>query len=192
MNPRMASTDLPESAANFQQSRLMGSWYLLVTNHGFWRQRTHPHIEYSPLEPDPDGHSRFLDSVRFRQSDFLGRAQRRSIVGVDVAERDGQFVWRGKGALWVFKSRWCVPLIDPDHRWVVSYIGRSNVGTPPGLDICTRDPTISQATLDRILAAIREHSFLGAPDRPGQPRRCEGLFATVQDWVPPTPYRLDV
>jgi hypothetical protein len=186
----MAPNDLPEPAAGFEPSRLMGSWYILVTNYALWRERTHPHVEYSPLPPDTDGRARFLDSLRYRQGDLLGRVQRRLLEGIDVVEREGQFVWRGKGAMWVFKNRWCVPLMDPGQRWVVTYIARSNVGSSPGIDICTRDPTISQATLDQILAAIREHPFLGSSDRPGQPRRCDGLFATVQDWVPPSPYRL--
>jgi hypothetical protein len=188
----MAPTDLPEPAAGVEPARLMGAWYILITNYGFWRERTHPRIEYSPLEPDVDGRACFLDSLRYRQADMLGRVQRKLLVGTDVAERQGQFAWRGKGLLWLIKSRWCVPLIDPDGRWLVTYFARSNVGTAPGLDIYTRDPSISQATLDEVLAAIREHPFLGDSDRPGRPRRCEGLFATVQDWVPPSPYRLSL
>jgi hypothetical protein len=188
----MAPTDLPEPATGIEQSRLMGAWYILITNYGLWRDRTHPHIEYSPISPGSDGRARFLDSLRYRQADMLGRVQRKLLVGVDVAERDGQFAWRGKGALWVIKSRWCVPLVDQNYRWAVTYFARSNVGTAAGLDIYTRDPSISQATLDEILAGIREHPFLGVSDRPGRPRRCEGLFATVQDWIPPSPYRLSV
>jgi hypothetical protein len=188
----MPPTDLPETAPGFEQSRLMGSWYVLASNSGLWRQRTHPHIEYSPLPPDADGRPRFLDSLRFRQNDLLGRAQRRMIVGIDVAEREGQFVWRGKGALWVCKSRWCVPLVDSNYRWVVTYIARSNLGVASGVDICTRDPTVSQSTFDQILAAIGAHPFLSAPEKPGRPRRCDDLVATVQDWAPPIPYRLDV
>jgi hypothetical protein len=188
----MAPTDLPEPASGIESSRLMGAWYILVTNYGFWRERTHPQIEYSPLEPDSDGRARFVDSLRYRQGDLLGRVQRKLLEGIDVAEREGQFTWRGNGVLWVIKSRWCVPLVDPNYRWAVTWFARSNVGTAPGLDIYTRDPVISQAMLDEILASIREHPFLGASDRPGQPRRCEGLFATMQDWVPPSPYRLSV
>jgi hypothetical protein len=188
----MAPTDLPEPAPGIEHSRLLGSWYVLITNYGFWRERTHPHIEYSPLSPDANGRARMLDSLRYRQADMLGRVQRKLLVGIDVAEREGQFQWRGQGMLWVIKSRWCVPLVDPNYRWIVNYFARSNVGNAPGLDILTRDPSISQATLDGILGAIREHPFLSAADRPGRPRRCDGLFATVQDWIPPSPYRLSV
>jgi hypothetical protein len=184
--------DLPEPAVGIEQSRLLGAWYVLITNYGFWRERTHPQLEYTPLSPDAYGRARFLDSLRYRQADMLGRVQRKLLVGIDVAEREGQFTWRGKGPLWLIKSRWCVPLIDPNYRWMVTFFARSNVGTAPGLDICTRDPSIPQATLDEILAAIREHPFLGVPGQPGKPRRCDGLFAAVQDWVPPAPYRLNV
>jgi hypothetical protein len=187
----MAPSDLPEPAPDIELSRLMGAWYILITNYGFWRARTHPRIEYDPLEPDVAGRPRFRDSLRYRQSDLLGRVRRKLLVGVDVAEREGQFVWRGEGLMRLIKSRWCVPLVDPNDRWAVTWFARSNVGTAAGLDIYTRDPSIPQALLDEILAQIRAHPFLGVPDRPGQARRCDGLFATVQDWIPPEPYRLD-
>ena len=38
------------------------------------------------------------------------------------------------------------------------------------------------------LEQVRAHAFLGGEEA-GR-RRCEGLFATVQDWRPPKPYRL--
>jgi hypothetical protein len=186
----MAAIDLPEPALAIEPSRLMGAWYLLITNVAFWRERTHPQVEYVQLPPEADGRVRFSDTLRYRQGDLLGREQRRSMEGIDVAERAGQFAWRGKGAWWVIKTRWCVPVVDPNYRWAVAYFARSNVGTAPGLDIFTRDPSISQATLDAILSAIREHPFLGVAEQPGRPRRCDGLFATKQDWVPPSPYRL--
>lgn len=186
----MVPTDLPEPASGIETPRLMGAWYILITNYGFWRGRTHPRIEYDPLEPDADGRTRFRDSLRYRQRDLLGRPKQKVLVGVDVSERPGQFTWRGDGLLRVIKSRWCVPIVDPDYRWAVTWFARSNVGTAAGLDIYTRDPSIPQALLDDILAKMRAHPFLGRPDRPGQPRRCDGLFATVQDWIPPEPYRL--
>lgn len=188
----MSSTDLPEPAPGIETSRFMGAWYILFSNATFWRQRTHPRVDYSELSIDDEGRTRFVDSLRYRQGDLLGREQRKSVFGVDVVERAGQFSWRGKGTLFVVKGRWSVPLIEPDYRWAVAYFARSNVGSGPELGIYTRHPTISQATLDQILAAIHEHPFLAAAERPGQPRRCDGLFATVQDWVPPLPYRLRV
>lgn len=185
----MAPTDLPDPAPDIADAWLLGAWYILFTNHGFWQRRTHPRVEYTALEPDGD-RPRMLDALRFRQVDMLGREQRKLLLGVDVAERPGQYLWRGQSVLKVIKRRWCVALIDPEQRWLVAWFARANVGTAPGLDICTRDPSISQALLDEILAQIRAHPFLGQSDRRGQPRRCDGLFATVQDWIPPRPYRL--
>ncbi len=80
-------------------------------------------------------------------------------------------------------SRLSVALLDPDDRWAVLWHGRSTLGSAAGIDIHTRDPSIPQARLDRILAAIAEHPFL-AP-------RSAGLFATKQHWFPPEPYRLE-
>jgi hypothetical protein len=42
--------------------------------------------------------------------------------------------------------------------------------------------------LDEVLAQVRAHPFLSGEEA-GR-LRCAGLFATVQDWRPPQPYRL--
>jgi len=186
----MAPTDLPEAAPNIEVERLLGAWYIVVSNYGFWQRRTHPRIEYTALAPDRDGRVRMLDSLRYRQSDLLGRVQRKLLVGIDVAEQPGRFLWRGEGMLKLVKSRWCVALVDPDYRWCVTWFARSNIGTAPGLDIYSRDPVLDQRVLDQILARIGAHPFLSQPDRPGGLRRCTGLFATTQDWIPPQAYRL--
>lgn len=181
----MATTKkLPEPATNLELSRLMGAWYLLITNYEFWRERTHPRIEYDLLEPAGDGRLRFRDSLRYRGHDLLGRPQQRRLAGVDVAEDGGAFVRRGDGLMRLLPSRWCVPLIDPNYRWVITWSRRSSVGTGAGLDIYTRDPWIPQVLLDEILAEVNAHPFLGTG------RRARGLFATIQDWIPPQPYRL--
>lgn len=181
----MAVSDLPEPAPDFDLPAFMGAWYILVTNYGFWRERTHPRIEYAPLSTsEPEA---FSDQLRFRQLGLLGR-RAKLLAGTDRVVRPGEFIWRGAGLLGFVRSRWCVPLIDPAGQWAITYFARSNIGTAPGMDVYTRAPSISQPTLDEVLDQVRAHPFLGGEE--GGRRRCEGLFATVQDWRPPKPYRL--
>jgi hypothetical protein len=179
----MAPHDLPEPAPDFDLPGFMGAWYILVTNYGFWRERTHPRIEYA-LRPDP---SCFSDQLRFRRFGLFG-SRTKLLAGTDRMVRPGEFVWRGDGLLGIVRSRWCVPLIDPAGQWAITWFARSNVGTAPGMDLYTRAPSIDQRTLDAVLDQVRAHPFLGGDE--GGRRRCEGLFATVQDWRPPKPYRL--
>jgi hypothetical protein len=179
----MAPHDLPEPASDFDLSGFMGAWYILVTNYDFWRERTHPRIEYALLA---DGSS-FSDQLRFRKPGLFG-SRHKLLAGTDRTVRSGEFVWRGAGLLGFIRSRWCVPLIDPKGQWAITWFARSNVGTAPGMDLYTRAPSIDQPTLDDVLEQVRAHPFLGGEE--GGRRRCEGLFATVQDWRPPKPYRL--
>ncbi len=183
----MAATDLPEPSPAFELERFMGTWTILVTNYGFWRERTHPRIEYTRLPGASP--RRFSAHLRYRQVGLLGERSK-LMSGVEQELRNGDFLWRGDGLLRVIKSRWCVPLVDPDHQWAVTWFARSNVGTAPGLDIYTRAPSIEQKLLDRILEQMVAHPFLGGYE--GNQRRCAGLFATAQDWTPPRPYRLKI
>ena len=183
--------NLPESAPGVESERLLGAWYVLATNHGFWRGRTHARVEYDALSSQPGaggkGSLHVRETRRFRRPDLLGRPQRRFVVGTGVADQPGQFRWRGQGLRRVLEQGSSAVIVDPDYRWVV--VWRDGGGTA-GLGIHTRDPWIPNTQLDAILDAIRGHPFLGAADRRGGPRRCDQLFAPPQDWIPPQAYTL--
>ena len=100
-----------------------------------------------------------------------------------------QFVYRNISE----EMLWCSSMpckLPADDAIPIGRYGRSNIGTAPGLDIYSRDPVLDQRVLDQILARIGDHPFLSQPDRPGGLRRCTGLFATTQDWIPAQAYRL--
>ncbi|PRQ01126.1 hypothetical protein [Enhygromyxa salina] len=175
--------DVPDPAADIDPRRLVGAWYVLVSNYGFWRGSTHPRIDYDLLTPGEDGRARLLESRRFRAPDLLGRARARLVVQACRAGRPGELFSRGTGLRWGSRHRSIVVLADSGYRWTVVWYTRSNFGASQGLSIHTRDPWISQALLDRILARVRAHPFSSV--------RCEGLVAPEQHWVPPEPYRLD-
>jgi hypothetical protein len=174
--------DLPEPAAGIEPARLLGAWYVLVSNDEFWRERTHPRVDYDALTPSPDGRARVLESRRFQAPDLLGRVRSRVVVTTNSSDRPGQFDSRGVGSKWLLRRRSIVALTDPEYRWTVTWYARSNFGASPGLSVHTRDPWIPQVLLDDILARVRDHAFLAS--------RCEGLFAPVQHWIPPQPYEL--
>ncbi|PRP94722.1 hypothetical protein ENSA5_40450 [Enhygromyxa salina] len=182
---------LPEPAPGIETARLLGAWYVLITNDEFWRAHTHPRVDLDALAPDSEGRARIQHALRFRARDLLGRTTRELRVATDLAERDGQFVSRGQGLRRVVVQRWSVPLVGPNYRWIVTWRARSKLGARPGLSVHTRDPSIPQALLDEILAQIRAHPFLSAAEDPRHGPRCARLFAPVQDWIPPQPYRLD-
>lgn len=161
---------------------------MLVSNHELWRQRTHPRIDHELLDAEA-ARPRLRSSLRFRRTDLLGRSQRKAVHGTDTIDDAGHYTWRGDGVLRVVECRWSVPLVDPGYRWAVVWLAAARFGPGPGLAIHTRDPCVSQALLDEILVQIHAHPFLAARNAAGE-RRSAGLYATVQDWIPPQPYTL--
>lgn len=180
---------LPEPAPGLESERLLGAWYVLVTNHDFWRGRTHPRVEYDALPPGVGEAPRIREVRHFRRPDLLGRPRRRVLVGTGVVEQPGQIRWRGQGLRRVLEHCSSAALVDPDYRWVVVWQDGAGMAGP-GLGIHTRDPWIPKPRLDAILDQVRGHPFLGASGRGGGPRRCDQLFAPTQDWIPPEPYVL--
>ena len=157
---------------------------MLFSNRAELRSRTHPRIEHDLLEPE-SGQARMQITLRFRSPDLLGREKGRLLISTATAEPGrarGCFVVHGQGLARVSSSRLCFPIVDPEQRWAVAWQGRSSLGGSAGLDIYSRDPSLPQARVDAILAAVRSHPFLR--------ERSVGLFATLQDWFPPEPYRL--
>lgn len=179
--------DLPDPAAKLELASLLGAWYVLFSNRAELRARSHPCVEYQPREPELGEPTRMLIALRFRSPDLLGRTKARLQVETATAEPGaplGRFFVHGHGLARVSSSRLCFPIVEPERRWAAAWHGRSSLGAAAGLDIYSRDPSISQAQLDTILAAVRAHPFLRVADRSA------GLFATTQDWFPPSPYRL--
>ena len=179
---------LPEPAPGVESERLLGAWYVLVTNHGYWYGRTHPRVEWDALGASGGG-LRVRETRRFRRPDLLGRPQRRLVVGTGVAEAPGQFRWRGHGLRRMLEHSSCATIVDPSYRWAVVWHDGAGMNGP-GLAVHTRDPWIPKPELDAILGQVRRHPFLGASDRGGGPRRCDQLFAPQQDWIPPEAYVL--
>ncbi len=180
----MPRLDLPPPAPGLELAQLLGTWYVLFSNRADWRSRTHPRVEFDPLTPSED-RARLQTTLRFRSADLLGRAKPRVTTAEAIAEPDdppGLFSIRGHGLIRLSSSRFCVAIHDPERRWAVVWHGRSSLGHAPGVDVHTRDPSLPQAQVDTILAAIAEHPFLAS--------RGAGLFATTQHWFPVEPYRL--
>ena len=179
----MASTELPDPAPELELARVLGPWYVLFTSRrSYYRERSHARVDYEALAPDPEGRARLQSSLRYRSPDLLGRSTARIAVGTAVAEDQlGQFKLRGHALARLHSGRFCFTLVDPDGRWTAVWHSRTRLGAAAGLDICTRDPSIPQARLDAILAAVQAHRSL-ADAGP--------LVAVTQHWIPPTPYQL--
>lgn len=174
-------TALPRADPHFDAERFVGTWHIVVTNYGFWKSRTDPTVTYEAM-PDVDGLRAWRDTLHFRKRGFGHGVKPGTLSGVDVEISPGRFLWRGDGLMRLIKSPWWVMMADPSGEWAVTYFGRSNVGTAPGVDVYSRRPDLSADALDVILGSVRAHAFLKT--------RCGNLYATAQGGLRADRYRL--
>ncbi|WP_133901354.1 hypothetical protein [Actinophytocola oryzae] len=112
---------------------LPGRWRVHATTFPMWLsgKRLDPTITYTPL---PGGDLVLRDEVDYRTR--AGAARR--VVGTDrYRQDDHRFVWRGRGPLWILRSRWQVERVSADGEVLVITFDRSLV-TPAGMDVLGR------------------------------------------------------
>ncbi|WP_437539115.1 hypothetical protein WME79_23270 [Sorangium sp. So ce726] len=164
-------------AANFDAERFLGTWHIVATNYGFWKNRIHPTVTYSRC-PGPG--FCMSDRLSFEARPLFGGQYRPAVLeGIDTqdAQHAAHFVWRGAGILGLIRSPWYVVAVGEAYDWAVTYFGRSNVGTAPGVDIYSREPSLAPEKVKAILKDLRADPFMAA--------KSDGMFATVQPGVPP-------
>lgn len=117
--------------------------------------KTHPTFTYS-LITKPDGTAILLDEVRYVKN---GRS--RTIAGYDHPDPNDStaFIWRGKGLMSLLRSHWRVALQDPDGQWAVIWFSKT-LFTPEGIDIISRQSTLSPDVVDQIKSQIRQDAQL--------------------------------
>ena len=173
---------LPPPAPGFEKQRFLGTWHIIASNYGFWKNRIHPTVTYGEVAGDTLAMS---DRLSFEKRSLLGGAFRPGVLeGIDRQHGEpGRFMWRGTGLLSLIRSPWCVVAVGPAYDWAVTYFARSNVGTAPGVDLYARTASLRAEQVSQILAQVRQDAFMA--------QACEGMFETVQYGVPPGLYRFE-
>lgn len=132
---------------------LTGVWFICATNFPMWLKgdKTAPTFHYDIREKGI-----LNDEVR-----YLKKGKEKSIRGFDYQEEKDatRFVWRGKGALRLLKSKWRVALTDPNGEWAVIHFSKT-LFTPEGLDIIGRNKDLSVETLESIKQVLMADSLL--------------------------------
>lgn len=111
---------------------LPGTWTIAATNFPMWLtgERGEPRFTYGLVSRQPLVLS---DEVAYLNA--VGESKQ--IIGNDTW-KGGEFVWRGKGILRLFTSRWTVAATSADGAVVVIRFSKS-LATPAGVDILTRE-----------------------------------------------------
>lgn len=128
-------------------NNLFGKWDIIATTLSMWTdgKREHPSITYTKLSDSP--------LTVNNQVKFLKYGKEKSIEGIEKY-KDGQFIWRGKGLLKLFKSTWHFVYLDAD---VLIIKFGSTLMTDAGLDILIQDKNRIQELKEKILHSYTDY-----------------------------------
>lgn len=133
---------------------LLGTWMICSTNFPMWTKggKLHPTFNYSIVAD--------RENVLFDEVKYVQKGKEKSIRGYDMQDPEdaSKFTWRGKGLLFIAKSRWQVVLKDPQEKWAVIYFSKT-LFTPEGVDIIAREK-LNKEDLDAIKAQMQENELL--------------------------------
>lgn len=109
---------------------LPGEWEVRATNFPMWLtgKKLNPRFRYALLPGDA---LRFDDTVVSTRPDGTETLLR----GVDTVQGDS-LVWRGRGLLWLFASRWRVIEVHADDLVTIEF--DKTLATPAGRDVIAR------------------------------------------------------
>ena len=113
---------------------LPGTWFIAATNFPMWLsgERREPRFNYELLSSDP---LVLGDEVSY----VTPEGEQKRIIGKDTWKHD-EFVWRGKGILKPFSSRWHIAGAADDGTVLVIRFEPS-LATPGGIDVVVREGT---------------------------------------------------
>jgi len=134
---------------------LVGTWFIHSTNFPMWLKgdKVNPTFNYSPVAKK--------EGVLLDEVNYLKNGKQKSIVGYDTQDSKDTttFVWRGKGLLYLLKSKWKVALLDDSGQWAVIWFSKT-LFTPEGVDIISRTPSLSPDIIHQIKAQMEQDSIL--------------------------------
>ena len=136
---------------------LLGTWFICSTNFPMWTKgnKTGPTFNYSLYSKPTD------NPVLFDEVKYLKNGKQKSIRGYDYPDTQdlSRFTWRGKGLLWIARSKWQVALKDPEGQWAVIHFSKT-LFTPEGVDIICRRPHPDKVMLADIKKSMAENTLL--------------------------------
>ncbi|MBS1624809.1 MAG: hypothetical protein JST83_12355 [Bacteroidetes bacterium] len=114
---------------------LPGTWHLHYSTFPMWQRKGMHSVTFNYGIIDHQGTAALLDEVRYQKHDRY-----KCITGYDYPDHNDHhgFIWRGKGFLSLFKSKWRVEWMSEDQMAMVISFEKTLI-TPAGIDILTKD-----------------------------------------------------
>lgn len=131
---------------------LQGTWHLIYSNFNMWKKDGVNNITFNYTPVQQAGTTALLDEVKYHDNGKL-----KKVVGYDFPYDDSKFTWRGKGLLFLLKSKWQVEWMSADKNCLVLSFEKT-LFTPAGVDIIARDkkPTVALLQQAREIIQVNE------------------------------------
>ena len=140
-----------DSKFKYSKSLLEGKWHVVATNFPMWLNpaNTDPNFNYTNFR-EKNGKLLFDDCVMYSKN-----KSPEQLKGKDKQKKSDElkFVWRGKGFLALFKSKWRVIASDKEGRWIAIYSAKTLV-SPEGVDIIARKKNLSETEIKGIISHL--------------------------------------
>lgn len=160
-SPKKYKPKLPSSTAFTSPPLewLEGTWSVTHSTLPMWRKAKNVRITYRIISSaTSDGPILLDDEVTSEPTQRTFLPQPKSIKGVDTADGEGGWDWRGRGWLKIASSHWEILGWGEkgDEKWVVTWFAPS-LFTPAGLDIySSKKDGIGSELLEQIQTALQE------------------------------------
>lgn len=137
------------TALQSQLSKLEGTWYVNMSNFKMWLKgdKLNPKFIYSiKMNGDVVG---LNDTVCYKKNN-----KDKTILGFDTPENETatKFTWRGKGLLFLFKSRWEIRFSN--DQYTIIYF-KKTIATDEGYDVISRQKKLDEATIASIKMKLK-------------------------------------
>lgn len=131
-------------------SRLEGTWYVNMSNFKMWLKgnKLNPQFNYSTqVNGEVTG---LKDVVSYSKNQKI-----KTIIGFDkpLNTEASKFIWRGKGLLFLFKSKW--EIIYETNEWTLIHFEKT-IATAEGYDVISRQKNINEEIINSIKIKLRE------------------------------------
>ncbi|MGZ3883246.1 MAG: hypothetical protein ACXVPQ_00695 [Bacteroidia bacterium] len=130
---------------------LEGKWHIAASNFSTWTQgtKTDPGNVYSDFRIKGSA-LQFSDLITFKKNGEV-----RKIKGKLKQKKSDklEFIWRGKGLLFVFRSKWKIIASDSEGQWIALY-SPGTLTSPEGVDIISRQHQPSEKKVKEIISHL--------------------------------------
>jgi hypothetical protein len=131
-------------------SHMEGTWYVNMSNFKMWLKgdKLYPKFNYSIKTK---GNSIGLKDVVSYQKN----KKEKTIIGFDKPENtpSTRFTWRGKGLLFLFKSKWEI-VFQNSHYTIIHF--QKTIATAEGYDVISREKKMDELAIAAIKAKLKE------------------------------------